>query len=846
MLAPLSHFFAQTKLLSRNSAEIPESYLTNLQNEHRKLINLNGQWNVSSPDHQINSNIQVPFCYDFKGKLTCSRSFDAAIENPDSYNYVLFCDGINYQCEITINGRFIVKHEGGFTSFSSSVQEGTIKATGNVIEVVTDNSLDYSRTLPLKNSSNLPKNYGGIYRDIYILAVPKIYIKSVNVSSEIDINFNADLKNSVTISAADLSNLKSYGLDEKKFTVRTELLDTAGNVKASSNDAGFSISGNSTIQVENKLSFNSPFFWSPDYPYLYTLRVTIYSGQTIVDIYKCDFGLYEFSQRSNSFIINRSEIKFKGVNYIEEYPGSGISASYSDVEKDVKNFKALGCNFIKVWGRPASPYLVNLCNRYGILVLEELPVMNVPPQIISSENFRSLAENQLNEMVLLHKNNPCIFAYGLANDIDVTSDKTKSFLSRLSDECRRLDSRLRYYSTQIYQNDICRETVDMAGLNFYDGDLKELKDIASDSKLRKEKIFISNYGRVVNPNNNSGYSDPTSVEAESKYIVDMFKILKSSLFLGSFYTAYADWNSDSPNLKNFDFNNQYLRTSGLFSFNRDIRSPATILRKHFMEEDIPNLNIGSYTREAPILFVFIGLFFFILFIYMANGVRRFRENVTRALFRPFIFFSDVREQHLIPPFQNILLAVILSVGNGLFFANILYYWKDSQHLDMMLTLLFSSDVVKIWLDSFMANPFKLCLLLSALSFIKIFLLSFVIWLFSLTIKFRVGFNTVYTVTLWGLLPTIILLAAGTFYIRVLYLNPDFVVIGLGAAAFLYILSFYRILKGTYIVFDTFFLKSYTYGIITALLVYGAVFYYLQSSRHIADYFSLLMSFLKFG
>ena len=447
-------------------------------------------------------------------------------------------------------------------------------------------------------------------------------------------------------------------------------------------------------------------------------------------------------------------------------------------------------------------------------------------------------------MVLSHKNNPCVFAYGLGNDIDVTSEKTKMYISRLSEACKLLDNRLRFYSSKIYQNDICRDLVDMVGLNFYDNDAKLLKDITADSKLKKEKIFISNYGRIINPINNSGYSDPNSVEAQNKFISDVYKTVKNSFMLGSFFGSYADWNSDSPNLKNFDPNNQYLRTNGVFSLNREQRSSAVILRKHYFEEDIPNLNIGTYAREAPILFIFIGLFFFILFIYLANSVRRFRENVSRALFRPFIFFSDVREQHLIPPIQNILLALILSVGNGLFFANILYYWKDSQLFDIMLSLIFSNDAVKIILDSFISSPVKLAALLSVIVFVKIFLVSFVIWLFSLTVKFRIGFNTVYTVTVWGLLPTIILLAAGTFYIRVLFENPDFVVIGLGAAAFLSILSFYRILKGTYIVFDTFFLKSYTYGIITALLVYGAVFYYLNSSRHIADYFSLVMAFLK--
>jgi hypothetical protein len=456
----------------------------------------------------------------------------------------------------------------------------------------------------------------------------------------------------------------------------------------------------------------------------------------------------------------------------------------------------------------------------------------------------SLAENQLDEMILGHKNNPCVFAYGLGNDFDVTNDRSRVYVSRLADACKKLDNRLKYYSTRILQNDICRELVDMVGLNFYDNDIKFLKDIVADSKLKKERIFISNYGRVINPSNNSGYSDPNSVEAESKFIVDLYKIVKNSFLIGSFYASYADWNADAANIRSFDPGAHFLKTSGLYGFYRDIRSPANILRKHYMEEDIPNLNIGTYAREAPIIFVFVGLFFFILFIYLANSVRRFRENVSRALFRPFIFFSDVREQHLIPPIQNILLAVILSVGNALFIANIFYYWKDSQPFDIMVSLLISYDPLKIWLNQIMVSPVKITLLLSGVVFIKIFVIAVVIWLFSLTIKFRIGFNTIYTVTVWGMLPSIILLAAGTFYIRVLYENPDFVVIGLCAAALVYLLSYYRILKGTYIVFDTFFLKSYTYGVISALLIYGAVFFYLNSSRHIADYFSLVMSFLR--
>jgi beta-galactosidase len=834
---------SQPKILQRNPEPIPESYIKNFQNEYRKFINLNGEWHFSSTDPAINTNIQVPFCYDFKGKASVTRTFNVENENPAAYNYLIYCEGINYQCEISINGRFITKHEGGFTAFSSIIQEGIIKESGNEIEVKIDNSLDYSRTLPAKDQAWYPKNYGGIYRDIYIIAVPKLFIRNSILKSEIDINFSADVTNSVTISASDLSVFGGPSAD-KKFSVKTEIVDSAGNVKASSNETQFAMSENSTIQVENRLSVVSPQFWSPDYPYLYNIRVVLSSGTQQIDIYSTDFGIYEYSQKSNAVLFNRAEFKLKGINYIEEFAGSGIAASYQDIEKDIKNIKALGCNVIKVYGRPASPYLVHICNRYGLLILEELPLYNIPNGIIANENFTALAENQLNEMILNHKSNPCIFAYGLGNDFDVTDTKAKTFITRMVQVSKSLDIRPVFYSTRNFTNDICKDLVDFVGWNIYDKDLKIVKELITDPKFKKDKIFAANFGKIINPSNFSGYSDPSSIESQSKYIADFIKLTRNSILLGSFFTTYADWNADFPAMKFYDKGNQYLRTSGLYNLNREQRSSAIIFRKENLEEDIPNLNIGTFSREAPIVFVLLGLFTFILFIYLANSVRRFRENVWRALFRPFIFYSDVREQSLIPMFQNVLLALILSIGNALFFANLFYFWKDSQYFDIICSVIIPNDTLKSLFNDYNASAFKITLILTVVTFVKIFLISAVIWLFSLTSKFRIGFNNIYTVTVWGFLPTILLLLIGTFYIRLLYVNPDFVIIGLAVAGFIYLLSLYRILKGTYIIFDTFFLKVYSYGIATLLIVYGAIWIYMNETRFISDYFRLIFTFLK--
>ncbi len=832
--------YSQNRIITRNSPDIPESFRNTVQTEHRKLINLNGAWDFSSEKNTA-SNVTVPFCYDFKGKVNVQRIFSTGLENPGEWNYIICCDGINYQAEIKINGSFIVKHEGGFTPFSSPIAEGIIKESGNIIEVKIDNSLDASRTIPLKNTANYPKNYGGIYRDIYIVAVPKLYIRSSNLLSEIDINFNADIKNTVSISATDIDRFYS---GEKKFTLKTELLDSSGAVKSTSDAVQFSISSNSTIQTVNKFTLNGPIYWSPESPYLYKLKVTISQGDQVIDTYLSDYGIYQLSRKQGILMLNNAEFSFKGINYIEEFGSTGLCASYSDVERDVKLIKSLGCNIIKLYGRPASSYLIDLCNKYGLLLMEEIPVFTVPGQILESENFLQLAENQLNEMIFAHKNNPCVFAYGLGNDFDVTGTAGQTYVKRMVAAARQIDSRLLYYSTRNYYNDKCRDLVDITGINFYDGDLAMLKNTAADIKLKKDKIFISNYGKIINPSNTSGYSDPTSLEAQSKYIVDFIKLLKSSPLMGAFFHSFTDWNSDIPNLKYPDLTNQYMRTTGLYTLYREQRPPAIILRKEFLDEDIPNLNIGTFSKEAHLVFVFTGLITFILFIYLANSVRRFRENVWRALFRPFIFYTDVREQNLIPTFHNILLAVILSIGSGLFFANLLFFWKDSQLLDIMLSVIVSHDTLKIYLDQYMINPIKLVGFLAALSFIKIFLISFIIWLFSLTMKYRIGFNNIYTITVWGLLPTILLLAIGTFYIRILQSNTDFVIIGLITAGFLYLISLYRILKGTYLLFDTFFIKVYAYGILSIVLLGGGILFYLNTTRFVYDYFRLVMIFLK--
>jgi hypothetical protein len=473
----------------------------------------------------------------------------------------------------------------------------------------------------------------------------------------------------------------------------------------------------------------------------------------------------------------------------------------------------------------------------------DMPVITVPNSIINSDNFIALSENLLSEMILSSKNNPSIFAYGIGSYLDYSSRQTSSYVQKMSALAKKLDKRFVYYSSRSLKNDICRDYVDLVGLIIMEEDSRWLKDYLADPKTKKDKLFIAGYGLTIDPANTNGYSDPHSLEFQSKLISDVSRLLKNSPMLGSVFMTYSDWHSDYPGAGTY-MPDAYMKTTGLYSSAREMRPPGIIMRKVNYDEDLPNFNIGTYSKESPIVFIFTGIGLFLIFVYMANNIRRFRENIWRALFRPFIFYTDVREQNLIPGWYNILLAVILSVGCSLFFSSIIFFWKNNPDFDIIASALLSSEMLKSWFNYALIDPVKLTALIAIIIFIIFFLTSIILWLFSLTLRFRVPFNNIYTVTVWSFLPALVLLIIGVFYYRAINESTDFITIGLIIAAAILIISLYRIIKGAYLIFDSPVLKTYFYGILTIVFVIGGFWYYLDSSKYMMDYLDLVFSFLK--
>ncbi|MBS4029128.1 MAG: hypothetical protein KGZ58_10905, partial [Ignavibacteriales bacterium] len=155
----------------------------------RKTLDLSGDWEFSLDEKQTWQSVKVPSCYDGIGKIWFRRSFSVSEDVLEQYASSLVCFGVNYFCEITINDNFVGRHIGGSTSFSFLLEKNVLQlGSNNTIVIYVDNELNARNTLPLRHQVRGWRNYGGIYRDIFLLFTPKMFLNDIVVKTKLSPN----------------------------------------------------------------------------------------------------------------------------------------------------------------------------------------------------------------------------------------------------------------------------------------------------------------------------------------------------------------------------------------------------------------------------------------------------------------------------------------------------------------------------------------------------------------------------------------------------------------------------------------------------------------------------------
>ena len=256
----------------------------------------------------------------------------------------------------------------------------------------------------------------GIFRDVFLMAVPRLAIRDFYIRSDLDEHYEDAVINVTTrIINYDGKDATDYRLevillDEEGYFVEREVLaETEIDVKAGSE---------SSFVLESPVK--NPRKWSAEIPNLYQVILGLKgSSGEIVDIRRCYFGFRKIEIDAGCFLINGKPIKIRGVNRHEFHPLHGHAVPLEITEQDIRLIKANNINAIRTCHYPNSPGFYDLCDRYGIYVIDEADLethglrFRIPG---SNPRWTEACVDRMVRMVERDKNHPSVIIWSLGNE----------------------------------------------------------------------------------------------------------------------------------------------------------------------------------------------------------------------------------------------------------------------------------------------------------------------------------------------------------------------------------------------------------------------------------------------
>lgn len=298
------------------------------------------------------------------------------------------------------------------------------------------------------NSAELNSRWysgSGIYRDVRILVGDYLHVATDGVRITTP---DADATSAVVIVDTVVEN---SACSKRRAILDTQILDGDGNTVA--NDRiPFTVSGSRKDTFHQRFYIDTPRLWNCGSPNLYTCRVRILDGGTLVDEEVCTFGVRRLSlDPKNGLRINGESVKLRGACIHHDNGIIGAATFSRAEERRCRKLKEAGFNCIRSAHHPMSKAMLNACDRTGMLVIDELSDMWMRPKNTNdySQYFSDYWEADVEKLIAKDYNHPCVILYVTGNEIpESATAKGAEMNRRIADKMRTLDG-TRYITTAI-------------------------------------------------------------------------------------------------------------------------------------------------------------------------------------------------------------------------------------------------------------------------------------------------------------------------------------------------------------------------------------------------------------
>ncbi len=372
--------------------------------EPKTDVSVPSNWQMLGYGEKQYTNVNYPFPYTpprVLGKNPCGVYVTHYKKSASERHYMVF-EGVDSAYWLFVNGAFV-----GFATISHNMTEFDLSQyltrENNEIRVIVvkNNCASY-----LEDQDKF--RLSGIFRRAYILGRPADHIGDYKITATAD--------GELTVSADKNAEFRLY--DGEKLVA--------------------SLSGNSA-----SAKIKDPRVWSDEEPNLYTLRI-FYGGETIEE----QVGFRTVERKGNLLLINGKPVKFRGVNR-HSFTVNGYAETEDDMLRDLKLFKRNNINAVRTSHYPPAPEFTRLCDRCGILVLEEADVETHGCCVV---DIHDVAENPVFEKQFIEravgmyerdKNRASVVIWSLGNE----SGWGRNFVAA-SKELKKRDSRPVHYENE--------------------------------------------------------------------------------------------------------------------------------------------------------------------------------------------------------------------------------------------------------------------------------------------------------------------------------------------------------------------------------------------------------------
>jgi len=345
-------------------------------------------------------------------------------------------DGVQMNCDVFLNGEKLTTHYGGYLGFVVDITD-KVRFNGNNVLAVRVSNMDDRKTPPGKEQARLDFNYyGGIYRDVSLIATNKLYI-----SDPLDVNKVAGGGVFVTYPKVSkekaVITIKTHIVNQTRettpVTLITSIRDKEGNEVARSAIKDLLSDEKEFVQ---DLEVIKPQLWHPDHPYLYNVLSKVYKGAESSDSKVTRIGIRTISFKSptgkaDGFYINGERLYLRGANRHQSYQNIGDAAANSMQLRDALQIKKGGFNAVRASHYPQSPAFLNACDEIGLLVIECQPGW----QFFNKDSvFIKRTYQQVREMIRRDRNRPSVFLWETSLNESPTPDYWAKEVVRIAHE----------------------------------------------------------------------------------------------------------------------------------------------------------------------------------------------------------------------------------------------------------------------------------------------------------------------------------------------------------------------------------------------------------------------------